>query len=74
MFTVLVRHESTAVESIYQAESVDFIPGHRDSKSALAHVILNGEGLGRTLVSDKRDPRLVFVMNEAGQTVARYKL
>jgi len=73
MLTVLVRHKDTGVESIYQAESVDFVPRNTED-STRSQVILNGENMGRNIKFDGNDPQTVYVMNEAGQTVARYQL
>ncbi len=83
MFSVLIRYRETRREALISAESVEFIPlTDKDEEPPYdkAGLLVNhgvetkgGFHLGVTPMGDE-NWRDVFVMNEAGQTVARYTL
>lgn len=69
MLTVLIRNRKTRREILYSADEVEFQKGdglrfHRPDRS--------GSHFSESNVED--DYRDVFIMNDAGQTVARYLL
>ncbi len=69
MLTVLIRHKKSGREILYPADEVEFEKGyglrfHSPGQSGAHFPESNTE-------DDYRD---VFVMNAAGQTVARYRL
>ena len=69
MFTILVRTKKTNREILYLADEIEF---HEEDGLRFHSVNGNGSHLG---IADKEDDyRDVFVMNENGQTVARYLL
>ena len=76
MFSVLIRYQKTRREVLLQARSVEFVPlGESDTGLLINHGV-EAEGgchLAPTQEGDE-DWRDVFVMNNAGQTVARYTL
>lgn len=82
MFSVLIRYRKSRREVLIPACSVEFIPeGEKIPNTPFEPGLLinhgvegkNGCHLGFTLEGDE-DWRDVFVMNAAGQTVARYVL
>lgn len=80
MFTVKIIYRKTNREVLISAKNVEFVrPGEGVSPESLGLLInhaVPAEGgfhLGMTPEGDE-DKRDVFVMNDAGQTVARYEL
>ena len=76
MLTVLIRDQKTRREVLLQARSVGFVPEGKDDAGLLINHGVEAEGgchLAPTQEGDE-DWRDVFVMNAAGQTVARYTL
>ena len=77
MFTILVRYQKTRREVLTSARSVEFV---RDKGEGEPGLLINpgieGEAGCFLGVSEKGDEnwRDVFVMNDQGQTVARYIL
>lgn len=78
MFTVLIRYKKTGREVLRTAETVEFISEEGDRQRGL---LINsgidaksGFHLPMTTEADKDDYRDVFIMNNDGQTVARYVL
>lgn len=82
MFTILLRYKKTRREVIISAESVEFIPNDGKKGTGIDNpgLLINhgveaksGYHLAMTPEGDE-DWRDVFVMNNHGQTVARYTL
>lgn len=76
MLTVLIRYKESRREVITPARSVEFVPsGSEDSGLLINHGVEAEGGCHLSMTaSDDKDWRDVFVMNDAGQTVARYIL
>lgn len=76
MLTVLIRYNKTRRECLFTAKSVEYQPdngSHADSGLLINYDDVHSTHLGFTEPGDE-DWRDVFVMNKAGQTVARYML
>lgn len=76
MMTVLIKHQATGREVLFEAERVEFHDGNRGTKEG-AGLLLNfvdGSATHFALSTTPEDSRDVFVMNSAGKTVARYML
>ena len=80
MFSVLIRYKKSRREVLIPARTVEFIPEGEKMPNApfeagllINHTENGGHHLGFTPEGDE-DWRDVFVMNAAGQTVARYTL
>ena len=78
MLTVLTRYKVSRREVLFPVRSVEYAPvGGTDEPGLLLLMEdANGEGTQHLGMTDASDPnwRDVFVMNAAGQTVARYIL
>lgn len=81
MFTVLIRYQMTRREVLITAKTVEFLPEGKDDESPEAPGLSINHGIDgekTTFLSltpkDDENWRDVFVMNEQGQTVARYTL
>lgn len=75
MLTLLVRYKKSRREVISSATSVEFIPeGSEDIDKGLL-IVNNEESVHLSFThADDENYRDVFVMNDKGQTVARYLL
>ncbi len=76
MFTVLIRYQKTKREVLIPAREVEYVPQGEDGAGLLIRSRTEGESNCHLGFSEKNDDnwRDVFVMNEHGQTVARYEL
>lgn len=79
MFSVLIRYQKTRREVLIPARNVEFYPKDSDTSVApglLINHAVEAEGGCHLAMSPDGDEdwRDVFVMNESGQTVARYTL
>jgi hypothetical protein len=77
MLSVLIKHRSTGRDVLFgDVVSVEFeaiVPGTRPGAGLLVN--FSGDRSSHWALSDMSDDqRDVFVMNEAGQTIARYVL
>ena len=69
MLTILIRHKNTKREVIYPADEVEF-----EEDDGLRFHTKDGCGMHLKCSDSEQDYRDVFIMNDAGQTVARYLL
>ena len=76
MLTVMIRHSETKREVIFSANTVEYVQRATPEEPAGLLVLGEGSEYSRYPVRDHDEGpyRDVFVMNEAGQTVARYVL
>lgn len=83
MFTILIRYQKTRREVLISAKTVEFIVPTKDKKESVideAGLLINHgveaeKGFHLPMTAEGNDDfRDVFVMNENGQTVARYTL
>ena len=74
MFTIMIRHLVSGREYLTTCEAVEWEKDKEAPNSGLLLVRKDGTSVhyGPSDISDDR--REVFVMNDAGQTVARYLL
>ncbi len=81
MFSVLIRYQKTRREVLLSGKSVEFLPpGMAVAKESISGLLINsgveGECPHFLELTPEGDPNWgdVFVMNNQGQTVARYVL
>ncbi len=69
MFTILIKYKNSNYENLYTADSIEF-----NQETGLSFNSLNGHGYHFGVSDLDEEVRDVFVMNNSGQTVARYLL
>ena len=74
MMTVLIRNKATRREFLTECEAVEFEDYGKGEHPGLLLVRPEAESQHYALSETEADYRDVFVMNAAGQTVARYSL
>ena len=74
MMTVMIRHKVTRREFLIACEAVEFEDSGKGDHPGLLLIVPGADSRHYALSEMEADYRDVFVMNAAGQTVARYTL